>query len=106
MLWKTRHLALQVGYDIETDYRFVAVLAIGARQPTPEAPRRYRLILKMGLDLPRITWRNETWAVNEPGYIRGMPVARRGIRSSTWTGRSQQVWDFRWPHIFAWSYRG
>lgn len=96
-----RHFALQLGYDISTDCWHGITLALGARDGTGS---RYRLILSFSFDWPQIVWRDEVWVINEPGYIRGLPVARRGVRSSAWTGRQQHVAAIVWNRYFSWAW--
>lgn len=89
-----RHFALQVGYDVSTGCRYGVTLGLGARDGKGS---RYRLILSFSFDWPQIVWRDEVWVINEPGYIRGLPVARRGVPSSIWTGRRYSVAEWMWP---------
>lgn len=95
---RTKYFAISWGYHIQTDLPFSLTVAIGHRKPE-NGGYRYRSIFQCYCDWPKFHWVNETWAMNEPGYLQGMPIARRGVPSSLWTGRP-------WSMRFAGWYRG
>lgn len=91
-----KHFALQTGYHAGTDTRYGITLALGYRIGKP----RYRFVASLVWDLPKFVYASEDWALNEPGYVRGLPIGRQGVRSSAWTGRSMHLvgwsWFWRW----------
>lgn len=110
---RTKHFALSWGYNVGTDTRYGLTIALGNRPKTdPFVPGncekassygpRYRVVLSLWFDWPQFRWLDETWAFNEPGYIKGMPVPRRGIRSSAWTGRGLMLAGVDWQR--GWSF--
>lgn len=96
MLIRRRSWALMIGYDIGTDLPYGLVLGIGER---PQG-RGYRFIVNWHFGLPTAVYALEEWALNETGYLRGLPIARAGIKSSAWTGRDRWIVSWRWPHHF------
>lgn len=107
MMYRGKHVFLQTGYHIGSDCRYGLTVGLGHRDLTPENQYgpRYRLIISFVFDRPVAWWRQEAYAINEPGYVKGIPVGRLGIPSSTWTGRDQFLGGWYWPHFFAWSFR-
>lgn len=104
---RTRHFALQAGYNGIHDTRHGFVLGLGERQRSTRAvPRdcspRYRFIVTVAWDWPQPIWADENWALNAPGYVRGLPIWRDGIASSTWTGRKYTLFGWRWSRSFSW----
>ena len=69
-------LALQTGYDIIADLPHGFNLLVG------------RLLVSFHWDWPRPVWHNRNWALNEAGYIQGMPVYRK--KPKRWLLRSVQ----------------
>ena len=103
MMIRMRHFALNWGYDIQTDCPFSLTIALGhSRLVWKHAYPRYRLIVSFAFDWPKVEWRDTEWAVNEPGYLQGMPVQRQGIAASAWTGRRMTVRRVTWFRKFWW----
>ncbi len=101
---RRKHWALSLGYDIATDCPYGVTLCLGHREKhVGSFGPQYRFVVSFSFDWPKLSWKHETWALNEPGYIKGMPVARRGTRSSAWTGREYQVWSVSWYRNFYWA---
>ena len=93
---RAKYFAINWGYHIGSDCPFGLTIALGHREGLGS---RYRAIFDCYWDWPKFHWVNENWAMNEAGYVRGMPIGRRGVRSSLWTGRD-------WSMRFAGWYRG
>lgn len=114
----TPYFAFSVGYHIQTDSPYGLTIAVGQRLVEKYildemgiirkvlAVRKsrpcYRAALSIYCDRPQIAWANERWAVNEPGYLVGMPVPRRGVQSSAWTGREWHIRSVSW--VRGWSF--
>lgn len=95
--FRTKHLAASWGYDIVSDCRFSLRVGIEQRHRDGEPGYiLYRLFFGFYCDWPKLAWAHEAWAVDEPGYLRGMPVARQGVKSSTWTGREWHLLGIQW----------
>jgi hypothetical protein len=96
-----RHLAVSVGYNIMYDLPYGFAFALGERVRKNEYSQRYRFLLIVSWSKPRWSWEQESWDLNAPGYVRGLPIAREGVRSSAWTGRT--VWRRRlvWGRHFS-----
>ena len=92
----TKHFAVAWGYNINLDVPFGLQVFLGRRLTPGNGEHRYRVVFGFCCDLPKLVWLDEIWAVNEPGYVRGMPVARRGIASSEWTGRRYHLAGIHW----------
>jgi hypothetical protein len=102
MIIRRKHWALQTGYDVSTDCPFGFTLCLGQRIKTKyQSGPVYRLVIGLSFDWPKLLWAEEAWAMNERGYIRGMPVARQGIRSSAWTGRARHLAGITWYRNFS-----
>jgi hypothetical protein len=104
--FRTKHLAASWGYDINTDCPFGLRVALGHRKADAGSSMLYRLIVHLYFDWPKLVWAHEAWAVNEPGYLQGMPVARQGVRSSAWTGREWHLYGWDWYRGWSWSFYG
>ena len=61
-------VAYRFGYDITTDLHHGFVLVWGKRR---------KRLLAFHWNWPHLVWFNRSWAVDEAGYIRGMPVYRK-----------------------------
>jgi hypothetical protein len=104
MIVRRKHWALSLGYDIATDNPFGFTLCLGHREKTVGGfGPQYRFVVAFSFDWPRLTWIGETWRLNEPGCVRGLPIARAGMRSSAWTGREYQVGSVSWDRSFYWA---
>ncbi len=57
-------IRLQTGYNIVADLPHGFVFLLGG------------LLISLHFDWPRPVWYNRDWALNERGYIQGMPVHR------------------------------
>jgi hypothetical protein len=71
------------GYDIVTDLHHGFSLCVG------------RLYIGFHYNLPHLVYYNRHWAMDEAGYIQGMPVYRR--KPKRWLIRG-----VRWPMKFEW----
>jgi hypothetical protein len=98
--FRTKHLAVSWGYDIETDSPFSFRMALGHRDCEPDTiihrPIRYRLLFGFWFDWPKLIWAHETWAVDEPGYLRGMPVRRPRPLRRLWPGQKWHLRGLSW----------
>lgn len=77
------------GYDITTDLHHGFTLVIGNI--------RKRLIIGFHFNRPTLVWYNRHYALDEPGYIQGMPVIRR--KPKRWLLRGIQ-----WQRKFEWKW--
>lgn len=102
---RTKHFAVSWGYDLPTDSWFGLRVYLGYRKPEPQCPH-YRFAFRFYFDWPKLTWAHETWAVDEAGYLRGLPVMRQGVRSSAWTGREWHLRGVEWYRGWSWIYYG
>jgi hypothetical protein len=93
--WVAERFALAWGHDIHRDCPFSLTIALGFRKRHFMGPR-YRFVFKVYWAWPQISWADDTWALNEEGYLPGMPIARRGIPSSLWTGRPWHIRSVAW----------
>ena len=66
MMLNGKRLCLHTGYDIITDLHHGFTFAC-----------KPWLLVAFHFNWPHLIWYNKHWAMNEPGYIQGMPVARR-----------------------------
>jgi hypothetical protein len=98
-----KHWAFQTGYDVGTD------LLYGCQVHFRRRPRRnprdpvYRVSLYAQWDWPTLVWRSVTWAINEPGALRGMPVPRQGRWPRVWgalTGCEYYLAGVSWDRCF------
>ena len=85
MLIKRKHFIFRTGYDIRADCHHGFTLKIG------------KLLIACQFDWPHIIWFNRDWAVNEAGYIQGMPVLRRKpkrwlLRGVSWKHHFEVDW--------------
>ncbi len=105
---RTKHFALQWGYAFWCDMEAGFTLCLFARRYTDAGPykaSRYKLTVEVGWNWrPTIVWREEAWRINEPGTIRGMPLARPGVASSAWTGRARSVERVYWDRASRWGW--
>ena len=101
---RTKHFALNWGYDIRTDCPFSLTLALGHHPPRFQYDFFYKFVVFFAFDWPKVEWRDTEWAVNEPGYLRGLPVQRQGIAASAWTGRRMTVRRITWYRKFWWAW--
>jgi hypothetical protein len=92
---RTKWFALHVGYQLWCDKPAGFTLALFPRRGTP----KYTLLIECGWNWkPTITYRDPNWHVNEPGFVRGFPVARakplrrRTIRSIYWARALRWQW--------------
>ena len=92
-----KHWALQIGYHAGTDTRYGITLGIGRRISPLPGECRYRLFFAATFDRPKPIWSSDFWRLNEPGCVRGLPIARQGIASSAWTGRDMHLAGWHWP---------
>jgi hypothetical protein len=102
MIIRRKHWALQTGYDIKTDLPYGFTLCFGERNTAKQGEYRYRLVIVAHWDWPRFEWSSDTWMLNEPNTVRGLPIRRQGVRSSTWTGREYALARIAWPRCFFW----
>jgi hypothetical protein len=96
VIFRSKHFVLQIGYDIASDAPFSIIIGLGHRPNPPRFESAYRCLFGVYWDWPKIEWAHEAWAVNEAGALRGLPIHRQGIASSTWTGRERFVRSVRW----------
>jgi hypothetical protein len=92
--------AFQTGYDIGTDLPFGFQLYLGRRTKSKLGEPAYHAQIFAQWDWPRLKWRSATWAVDEPGQLRGMPVMRQGgfpKRWKAWTGYEHVLSGVSWP---------
>lgn len=78
-------IKLQTGYDIGSDLHHGFTLKVG------------KLLIGCHWDWPQVIWYNRSWAVNEKGYVQGMPVVRRRprkflFRSICWSRKFEVHW--------------
>lgn len=106
MMIRLKHFALSIGYDIGTDCPYGFTLALGRRAGRKPGEPIWKFIVECHWDLPKLVWRWEEFAINEPGYVQGLPVPRLGIRSSAWTGREFSLYGIQWYRGFYWSWHG
>jgi hypothetical protein len=100
---RTKHFALSWGYNVGTDTRYGLTIGMGAHQKAGERGwPRWRNVFSVWFDRPQFRWISETWRMNEPGCLQGLPIARQGIRSSAWTGRDMTLWGVDWQR--GWSF--
>ena len=99
---RTKYFALSWGYQINSDCPFGFTVALGHRAVTESGSPRYRFIFGVYWDYPKILWAHQDWAINEPGDLRGMPLPRRGIPSSLWTGNEYRIAGFGWYRGWHW----
>jgi hypothetical protein len=95
--------AFQTGYDIHHDLIHGFQLHLGHRVKKKPGEPVYRVSIFAQWDWPKLVWRSATWAVNEAGYVRGMPVLRQGRLSRVWkaiTGREHYLSGILWDRIF------
>ncbi len=90
------------GYHIGTDSPFSFSLCLGRRDPKFRRDLCYKLVVGFAFDWPKLIWHNSDWAVNELGYVRGLPVYRRGYPAYAWTGRRWTIYHVSWSRYFWW----
>lgn len=78
-------MKFRTGYDIGCDLHHGFTLKVG------------KLLIASHWDWPRIIWYNRSWAVNEHGYVQGMPIMRRKpklwpIRKIYWERKFEVHW--------------
>lgn len=95
LLLKRKNWALQIGYDLGTDLPFGFKLFLGARNAEYRGEPVYRLCLQIAFDWPKVVWRDNWWAINEEGMLKGLPIARQSIG----TGRRYSIRMIVWPRL-------
>jgi hypothetical protein len=93
--FRTKHLAASWGYDALTDSAFSFRMAAVHRQAA-QGEFKYRLVFGFWFDWPKLIWAHETWAVDEPGYLRGMPVRRPQPLRRLWPGQKWHLRGLSW----------
>jgi len=101
--FRTKHLALSWGYAIQTDAPFSLCLMLGRRNRIKTGDHIYRLNFSIWWDWPKLIWAHEAWAVNEPGYLRGMPVRRPRPLRRLWPGQKWHLRGVGWYR--GWSFK-
>ena len=101
MMFRSKHFALVLGYDISTDLPFGFTLALGRRERRIERGcSLYRFMVSFHFDWPKAVWRDEVWRLSEPDTVKGLPIPRAGVASSGWTGRRFSLYALSWPRCF------
>ena len=102
MIFKSRHLALQTGYQLARDRPHGFTLCLFELKNPEQGDTmcrgpRYRVIITASWDSrPHIVWRNKHWALGEAGMVGGLPIYRQ--KPLRWWQRIQAV---SWPHHFS-----
>ncbi len=79
-------IAYRFGYDITTDLHHGVTIVWGKRR---------KRMLAFHWNWPHVVWFNRSWAVDERGYIQGLPVYR--VKRKRWLLRG-----IIWPRHFKW----
>lgn len=96
ILFKTKYLGLQVGYNIRLDLPAGFIIGIGRST----YGNHYRLIVTLAWEwLPRVVWRSENF--DHDLMVRKRLIAYLpGIKASAWTGREYAVERLIWHRKF------
>ena len=81
-------MKFRTGYDIATDLHHGFTLLVG------------RLLVAFHFNWPHLVWYNRDWALDEAGYIQGMPVYRKTFYFS----RTQTILQYSMRNPFGKKY--
>jgi hypothetical protein len=100
---RTKHFAMQLGYQPTTDLPYGLTIGFWAIKGRLPGSLQWHYVFHVSWSRPMAQWNSEDWMVNEPGQLRGFPIQRQGIKSSAWTGRKWSMGKVTWQR--EWSFR-